>query len=111
MSIWGIRGDWTQPTRRRAFIVRSPRRWELGPGAGFRYSDINFILLGALIEKVTDEDLDVYVQRHVFEPLGMADTHYLPPTKVCGPHTTVGAAIAWAPAPQGQVPDACPAGT
>ena len=85
--------------------------WESGPGAGFRYSDVNFILLGALIEKVTDEDLDVYVQRHVFEPLGMADTHYLPPTKVCGPHTTVGAAIAWAPAPQGQVPDACPAGT
>ena len=84
---------------------------ESGPGEIFRYSDINFILLGALIEKVTGEDLDVYVQRHVFEPLGMADTHYLPPAKACGPHTTNGAAIAWAPAPQGQASDACPAGT
>ncbi len=84
---------------------------ESGPGEIFRYSDINFILLGALIEKVTGEDLDVYVQRHVFEPLGMADTHYLPLAKACGPHTTNGAAIAWAPAPQGQASDACPAGT
>ena len=51
---------------------------ESGPGEVFRYSDINFILLGALIEKVTGEALDVYVQRHVFEPLGMEDTRYLP---------------------------------
>ncbi len=83
---------------------------ESGPGQFFRYSDINFILLGALIEKVTGEDLDVYVQRRVFEPLGMEDTHYLPPAKACGPHTTIGAAIAWAPAPKGQEPGACPAG-
>jgi CubicO group peptidase (beta-lactamase class C family) len=84
---------------------------ESGPGAGFRYSDINFILLGALIEKLTGDTLDVYVQRHVFEPLGMEDTHFLPPAKACGPHTTIGAAIAWAPASTGGASDACPAGT
>jgi CubicO group peptidase (beta-lactamase class C family) len=84
---------------------------ESGPGEVFRYSDINFILLGALIEKVTGEALDDFVQRHVFEPLGMEDTRYLPVAKACGPHTTIGAAIAWAPASQSQVPDACPAGT
>lgn len=83
---------------------------ESAPGGVFRYSDINFILLGALIEKVTGEALDVYVQRHVFEPLGMTDTRYLPPAQACGPHTTLGAAIAWAPAPQDRAPDACPAG-
>jgi CubicO group peptidase (beta-lactamase class C family) len=84
---------------------------ESGPGEGFRYSDINFILLGALIEKVTGEDLDVYVQQHVFEPLGMEETHYLPLAKACGSHTIRGAAIAWAPVPKGQAPVACPAGT
>ena len=84
---------------------------ESGPGEVFRYSDINFILLGALIEKVTGEALDVYVQQHVFAPLGMEDTRYLPPAKACGPHTMRGAAIAWAPAPAGRVPVACPAGT
>jgi CubicO group peptidase (beta-lactamase class C family) len=81
------------------------------PGKAFRYSDINFILLGALIEKVTGETEDVYVQRNVFAPLGMEDTHYLPPAKACGPHTMRGTAIGWAPEPQGSEPVRCPAGT
>ena len=79
------------------------------PGGVFRYSDINFILLGALIEEVTGEPEDVYVQRNVFAPLGMEDTRYLPPAKACGPHKTRGAAIAWAPASAPPVPPACPA--
>ena len=54
---------------------------ESGPGEGFRYSDINYILLGALIENITGEAEDVYVQQHVFAPLGMEETRYLPPDK------------------------------
>ena len=81
-----------------------------GPGEVFRYADINFILLGALIEKVTGEAEDVYVQQNVFAPLGMQETRYLPPAKACGPHQLRGAAIVWAPAPNGRVDD-CPAGT
>src|SRR6202008_4130428 len=54
------------------------------PGEVFRYSDINYILLGALLEKVTGEAEDVYVQQNVFTPLGMEDTHYLPAAKACG---------------------------
>jgi CubicO group peptidase (beta-lactamase class C family) len=80
-----------------------------GPSEVFRYSDINYILLGALIEKFTGEAEDVYVQQNVFAPLGMTETSYLPLGKACGPHTVRGAAIAWAPAPQ--EPVACPAGT
>jgi CubicO group peptidase (beta-lactamase class C family) len=82
-----------------------------GPGEVFRYSDINFILLGALIEKLTGEAEDVYVQRNVFAPLGMQETSYLPPAKACGPHTMRGAAIGWAPAPKGRALTACPLGT
>src|SRR6201995_3809115 len=82
-----------------------------GPGEVFRYADINYILLGALIEKLTGEAEDVYVQQNVFAPLGMAETRYLPPAKACGPHTMRGVAIAWAPAPPGHVLVACPAGT
>ncbi|WP_084298632.1 serine hydrolase domain-containing protein [Mycobacterium genavense] len=104
---WGLDGaDKTEGIRR---ALTTPL--ESGPGAGFRYSDINYILLGALVEKITGEALDIYAQRHVFEPLGMADTHFLPPAKACGPHTTIGSAIAWAHAPTGGAPDACPAGT
>lgn len=82
---------------------------ESRPGATFRYSDINYIVLGALIEKVTGEAEDVYVHDNVFTPLGMDDTRYLPPAKACGPHELRGAAIASAQAPA--APDGCPAGT
>ncbi len=77
----------------------------------FRYSDINFILLGALIEEVTGKAEDVYVQDNVFAPLGMNETRYLPPAKACGPHTMRGAAIAWAPASTGREPADCPEGS
>ena len=104
---WGLeRADKTEGIHR---ALTTPL--ESGPGEVFRYSDINFILLGTLIEKVTGEALDVYVQEHVFEPLGMEDTHYLPPAKACGPYKVRGAAIAWAPAPKGRESLACPAGT
>ncbi len=49
------------------------------PGSKFTYSDINFIVLGALIEKVSGETLDEYAQQHIFAPLKMAHTRYLPP--------------------------------
>jgi CubicO group peptidase (beta-lactamase class C family) len=81
------------------------------PGGFFNYADINFILLGALIEKVTGQPEDIYVQRNVFVPLGMTETRYLPPAKACGPHVMRGAAIAWAPAPIGGMSGDCPAGS
>jgi CubicO group peptidase (beta-lactamase class C family) len=49
------------------------------PGAEFRYADINYILLGALVEKLTGETEDAYVQQNIFAPLGMTQTCYLPP--------------------------------
>ena len=80
---WGLDGaDKTEGIHR---ALTTPL--ESGPGERFRYSDINFILLGALIEKVTGEAEDVYVQRNVFAPLGMEETRYLPPAKACGPHS------------------------
>jgi CubicO group peptidase (beta-lactamase class C family) len=104
---WGLDGaDKTEGIQR---ALTTPL--QSGPGAVFRYSDINFILLGALLEKFTGEAEDVYVQQNVFGPLGMNDTRYLPVAKACGPHNVRGAAIAWAPAPTGQATVACPAGT
>ncbi|WP_414688991.1 serine hydrolase domain-containing protein [Mycobacterium sp.] len=104
---WGLAGaDKTEGVHR---ALTTPL--QSGPGEVFRYSDINYILLGALIEELTGDAEDDYVQRNVFAPLGMQETRYLPPTKACGPHTIRGAAIAWAPAPRGRELVACPAGT
>ena len=51
------------------------------PGSTFRYSDINFIVLGRLVEVLSGETLDGYAERHIFLPLHMGETRYLPPTQ------------------------------
>ncbi len=79
------------------------------PGALFHYSDINFILVGTIIERITGQPLDTYVQDNVFAPLGLSETHYLPATKACGPHQVRGTAVAFDPSAP-KVSD-CPEGT
>ncbi len=49
------------------------------PGSKFLYSDINFIALGALVERVSGTTLDQYCEKNVFKPLKMAHTRFLPP--------------------------------
>ncbi len=46
------------------------------PGTRFRYSDINFILLGLLVERVSGQTLDRFVQQEIFEPLGMTQSGF-----------------------------------
>src|SRR5579871_1590901 len=48
-------------------------------GARFRYSDINFIVLGALIERVSGMPLEEYCTQNIFTPLDMLHTRFLPP--------------------------------
>jgi SSS family transporter len=48
------------------------------PGTHFKYSDINFITLGALVEEISGQSLNFYAQEHIFAPLGMTHTRYLP---------------------------------
>jgi uncharacterized protein YbbC (DUF1343 family)/CubicO group peptidase (beta-lactamase class C family) len=43
------------------------------------YSDINFFVLGHIVERTTRETLDAFLKARVFEPLGMRDTGFLPP--------------------------------
>ena len=49
------------------------------PDAVFRYSDINFILLGELVCQVSGKPLDAFAQETIFAPLGMVDTTFNPP--------------------------------
>lgn len=52
---------------------------EFPPGTHFKYSDTNFIVLGALVEHVSGMRLDAYCQQNIFAPLGMPHTRFLPP--------------------------------
>ena len=49
------------------------------PGTKAEYSDIGFIILGVILERIADESLDRFCQREVFGPLGMAHTGFNPP--------------------------------
>lgn len=48
------------------------------PGAEFRYSNYGFVLLGAIIERVSGMSYYEFVRRNVFQPAGMMDSDSLP---------------------------------
>lgn len=43
------------------------------------YSDLNFMLLGSLVEKLTGMSLAEYATKFIYEPLGMKKTYFNPP--------------------------------
>jgi CubicO group peptidase (beta-lactamase class C family) len=51
---------------------------EAEPGKRFRYSDVGYIVLGQVVEKVAGVPLDEYSREQIFERLGMKDTAFLP---------------------------------
>jgi len=48
------------------------------PGSRFEYSNYGFLLLGVIIEKVSNQTYYDYVREHVFKPAGMNSTDSLP---------------------------------
>ncbi len=56
------------------------------PGSTFLYSDVGFVVLGELVQKVTGMPLDQYAQTYVFGPLGMTWTRFNPPQTMDGAH-------------------------
>lgn len=55
---------------------------EYPPGTHYVYSDINFIVLGALVEHLSGEHEDVFVRKRIAAPLHMTDTMYNPPKEL-----------------------------
>jgi uncharacterized protein YbbC (DUF1343 family)/CubicO group peptidase (beta-lactamase class C family) len=52
------------------------------PGVRFVYSDINFILLGEIVHRLTGKTLNEYTHENFYEPLGMHETMFLPPASL-----------------------------
>lgn len=52
------------------------------PGDSAEYSDLNALILGLVLEKVSGLPLDRLARREVFGPLGMTQTMYRPPSSL-----------------------------
>jgi CubicO group peptidase (beta-lactamase class C family) len=70
---------WTQdltPRQIVAFVDKDT--FDVPPGAGYRYNNSGYVLLGMIIEKITGESYAKYLQHDLFTPLGLRHTSYCP---------------------------------
>jgi len=57
--------------------LKVPLKYE--PGSHAEYSDVGFIILGAILERLAEEAIDQFCAHEVFAPLGMLHTAFNPP--------------------------------
>lgn len=62
-----------------AFAMAMQQTPENPPGSRFVYSDINFEVLGFMVEKITGTSLNEFAEQNVFAPLKLRHTRFLPP--------------------------------
>ena len=70
------------PEEARASVVSTPLF--AAPGQYYEYSDLGADMLGFTVEAITGEKLDAFLDRRVFAPLGMTDTHFRPDASLRG---------------------------
>ena len=70
---------WIGTPQARDFVVERVLRSGLvhEPGKAAVYGDLDFITLGALVEAVSHQPLDVFCEERIFAPLGMSDTFFV----------------------------------
>ena len=72
----------TAQTRRDVVAQAMAEPLEAEPGAKSVYSDVGFILLGEILERLTGSPLEKMARERVFAPLGMAGTMFHPPAEL-----------------------------
>ena len=64
------------PAEARDEVIATPLGCE--PGRCYEYSDLGADMLGFVVEAVSGQRLDTFLEERVFGPLGMTDTHFRP---------------------------------
>ena len=72
-----LKPEWTGQLE--AFRLASLEKPVYPPGSTFLYSDINFIVLGELVQRISGMTLNRYAETYIFAPLGMTTSRFLPP--------------------------------
>lgn len=47
------------------------------PGSAYMYDNFSFLLLGMIVENVSGESFESYMQQHIFKPLGMDNSSFM----------------------------------
>ena len=68
----------SKQTKKNVLDKISKLKLQYQPGEKFLYSDVNFMVLAYLIEKISHESLDQYTANHIFKPLQMRHTQFTP---------------------------------
>ena len=75
-DIWRIADS---PWEAREAVIGSELMPGCPPGTCYEYSDLGAAMLGFIVEAVSGERLDKFLQRRVWDKLGMTDTYFKPP--------------------------------
>jgi uncharacterized protein YbbC (DUF1343 family)/CubicO group peptidase (beta-lactamase class C family) len=67
--------------RETAYRMAMQEKLAYPPGSRFLYSDINFEVLGFIVESVSGMSLSDYAAKNIFEPLGMTSSRFVPPAE------------------------------
>ncbi|MEP6494668.1 MAG: serine hydrolase [bacterium] len=60
-------------------VIRNmPLQW--GVGEGYHYSDLGFMLNGYIVERVSGQPIDAFLEQHLYGPLGLRNTMFVPRT-------------------------------
>jgi beta-N-acetylhexosaminidase len=79
-NLW-LRSDWPDSMMSRILASR------LGTSGRYVYSDLDFIVLGKIVEAITGQPLDEYVSKTFYRPLGMLTTGFRPFSRFGGERT------------------------
>src|SRR4051812_46494863 len=72
-----LRGNLTRSwTPRELIALVAGKQPDFAPGAGWAYSNTNYMLAGLMIERVTGHSLGAELTRRVFAPLHLRDTSF-----------------------------------
>lgn len=77
INLWQAYPD--VPSRIDAALTVKPTA---APGTKYVYSDLGLIALGQVVEVISGQSLDVFVQENITAPLGMTETMYNPPAEL-----------------------------
>lgn len=78
-------GNRTGEARVREMILKEPNKGQRPPGEASQYSEIAFMVLGWIVESVTNKRFDVFLRDEIYKPLGL-DLFFVDKTDPKTPH-------------------------